>query len=50
MHIVISPWGSVGFDKNIVYFGGYNAVEKEHYGDIFILNTGTAWPCGIMVR
>ena len=25
-----------------LYFGGYNANLKQHFGDVFMVNTGTA--------
>ena len=26
--------------SSVLYFGGYNATTKEHFGDVFIVNTG----------
>ena len=26
--------------SSVIYFGGYNATTKEHFGDVFIVNTG----------
>jgi hypothetical protein len=35
---------AVAFGENVLYFGGYNATKKCHYGDLFVLNTAT-WEC-----
>jgi hypothetical protein len=35
---------AVAFGDSILYFGGYNATKKYHYGDLFMLNTLT-WEC-----
>ena len=26
--------------NSVIYFGGYNATTKEHFGDVFIVNIG----------
>ena len=26
--------------SSVLYFGGYNATTKEHFGDVFIVDTG----------
>ena len=26
--------------NSVLYFGGYNATTKEHFGDVFVVNTG----------
>ena len=26
--------------SSVIYFGGYNATTKEHFGDVFIVDTG----------
>ena len=31
---------AVTIGDNVMYFGGYNATTKEHFGDVFIVNTG----------
>jgi hypothetical protein len=35
---------SVAVGDSILFFGGYNATKKTHYGDLFMLNTIT-WEC-----
>ncbi|CAI8029669.1 Kelch domain-containing protein 3 [Geodia barretti] len=35
---------SVAVGDSVLYFGGYNATKKTHYGDLFMLNTIT-WEC-----
>ncbi|KAL5474818.1 hypothetical protein EMCRGX_G026835 [Ephydatia muelleri] len=30
---------AVHYGNSIIYFGGYNALSKQHFGDLFILNT-----------
>ena len=31
---------AVTIGNSVLYFGGYNATTKEHFGDVFIVNTG----------
>lgn len=31
---------AISMGNNVLYFGGYNAVSKQHYGDLFLVNTG----------
>ena len=31
---------AVSFGSTVLYFGGYNAVHKHHFGDLFVLHTG----------
>ena len=31
---------AIAVGDSILYFGGYNAEKKYHYGDLFMLNTG----------
>ena len=32
---------AVYFRENLIYFAGFNAKEKEHFGDLFVLNVNT---------
>ena len=38
---------SVAFGQSIYLFGGYNNIEKHHYGDILKLDTGNAISLGL---
>ena len=35
---------SVAVGDSVLYFGGYNATKKTHYGDLFMLNTSQFFP------
>ncbi len=31
---------AVNVGTNVIFFGGYNALHKQHFGDMFSINTG----------
>ncbi len=36
---------AVSVGTNVLFFGGYNAFHKQHFGDIFCLDTGMVCVC-----